>query len=225
MNEEPKTLTKEIAEEFLADPYSVQLDIFTKINDAAAWVLAGHGGSLSLDGLTELSDAAAQALAERQAEYISLDGLTELSDAAAVALAGCRGELYLNSLTMLSDAAAEALAVFQGERLESDSLQRRLPPPVETRSTWSCAVSPAKLLPSGTRVRLPGVWAFTDRGQTRSFDIEFTLEEPMSLLRALAALEEKALEQLKAAGADEMRHYYIEGVDYRGDLVVFDYGT
>ena len=81
-----KTLTKEIAEQFIADEDSVDLYEFTKLDDdAAAESLSKCQGLLSLDGLTELSDSAAESLSKHQGQ-LSLDGLTELSDAAAESL-------------------------------------------------------------------------------------------------------------------------------------------
>ena len=55
-------LTKEIAEQFLANEYSVAISEFTAIEDAAAESLSKHEGGLSLNGLTSLSDAAAESL-------------------------------------------------------------------------------------------------------------------------------------------------------------------
>jgi len=53
-------LTKEIAEQFLADEDSVDLSEFTELDDDAAESLGKHTGDyLYLDGLTSLSDAAA----------------------------------------------------------------------------------------------------------------------------------------------------------------------
>ena len=48
-----KRLTKEIAEQFLADEYSVDLSTFTELDDDAAESLSKHEGDLSLYGLTE----------------------------------------------------------------------------------------------------------------------------------------------------------------------------
>ena len=53
-------LTKEIAEQFLADEDSVDLSEFTELDDDAAESLGKRTGDyLYLDGLTSLSDAAA----------------------------------------------------------------------------------------------------------------------------------------------------------------------
>jgi hypothetical protein len=58
-----KVLTKEIAEQFLADEESVGLSECTAIEDAAAKSLSRYEGtSLFLAGLTSLSDTAAESL-------------------------------------------------------------------------------------------------------------------------------------------------------------------
>jgi hypothetical protein len=48
---EEKVLTKELTEQFLADPNSVYLSEFTAIEDEAAEVLAKHQDWLDLGGL------------------------------------------------------------------------------------------------------------------------------------------------------------------------------
>ncbi|WP_417385724.1 hypothetical protein, partial [Gimesia sp.] len=62
------TITKEIAEQFLADTDSVNLNAFTAIEDAAAESLSKHRGALDLRGLTWecLSNAAAESLCKHQ---------------------------------------------------------------------------------------------------------------------------------------------------------------
>jgi RNA polymerase sigma factor (sigma-70 family) len=56
-------LTKEIAKKFLKNKYLVDLETFTDIEDAAADILAGHKGGLSLSALKNLSETAASFLA------------------------------------------------------------------------------------------------------------------------------------------------------------------
>ena len=51
-----KVLTKEIAEQFLVDEYSVDLCEFTAIDDDAAKSLSKHQGSLYLFGLRSGND-------------------------------------------------------------------------------------------------------------------------------------------------------------------------
>ena len=132
-------LTNVIAEQFLEDEDSVDLEEFTAMEDGAAERLSKHEGELKLNGLTSLSDAAAESLGKHEDGYLSLDGLTSLSDAAAeslgkhkggdlclngltslsdaaaASLRKCKGGLYLNGLTSLSDAAAESLSKHKSE--------------------------------------------------------------------------------------------------------------
>ena len=113
-NVEEKVLTREIAEQYIADDDSVDLSEFTRIEDAAAQSLAKHEGEhLYLSGLTELSDAVIESLAKYEGT-LSFNGLTELSDAAAESLAKHEGNLDLSGLTELSDAGAESLAKREG---------------------------------------------------------------------------------------------------------------
>ena len=110
-------LTVKIAEQFLADKYSVVLDKFKTIEDAAAEALSKHEGVLILAGLTELSDAQAESLSKHRGA-LDLSGVTELSDAAAESLSKHEGErLHLSGLTELSDAQAESLSKHEGKWL------------------------------------------------------------------------------------------------------------
>ena len=79
-----EVLTKEIAEQFLADEDSVDLSEFTAIEDDAAEVLSKHKDGLCLDGLTSLSDKAAISLSRSQGP-LSLD-LAELPEQARMIL-------------------------------------------------------------------------------------------------------------------------------------------
>jgi hypothetical protein len=106
-------LTKEIAEQFLADEDSVDIGEFTTIEDAAAESLGEHSGELYL-GLTSLSDAAAESLSKHLGD-LNLDSLTSLSDTAAESLSKHQEKLDLGGLTSISDAAAESLSKHQGE--------------------------------------------------------------------------------------------------------------
>ena len=74
-----KVLTREIAEQFLADEDAVDLCVFTHIEDAAAESLSKHEGyRLILNGLTSLSDAAAESLSKHEGGIsLSLDNLPE----------------------------------------------------------------------------------------------------------------------------------------------------
>lgn len=96
-------LTKEIAEQFVADEDSVILNEFTAIEDEAAKSLSNHhGGWLYLDGLTSLSDEAAESLSNHHEGWLYLNGLTSLSDAAAESLSRHEGDLSLDGLTSLA---------------------------------------------------------------------------------------------------------------------------
>jgi len=97
-------LTNEIAEWYLSDSKSVDLETFTAIENAAAESLCKHRGLLlRLDGLTSLSDGAAENLSRFNGS-LTLDGLTSLSDAAAESLSKHRGPISRRSLRSLSDA-------------------------------------------------------------------------------------------------------------------------
>ena len=102
-----KVLTKEIAEQFLADPWSVNLSDRTAIEDSAAEILSKCKVGLNLSGLTSLSDSAAERLSEC-GNYLWLDGIGCLSDSAAEILSKHEGELSLG-VTSLSDVQAESL--------------------------------------------------------------------------------------------------------------------
>ena len=109
-----KMLTKEIAEEFLADDESVDLEEFTELDDDAAESLSKYEWGLYLRGLTSLSDAAAQSLSKHEGE-LELTGLTSLSDAAAESLSKHKGDFLGIGLTSLSDATAELLSKHEGD--------------------------------------------------------------------------------------------------------------
>ncbi|WP_417381919.1 hypothetical protein [Gimesia sp.] len=59
-------LTKEIAEQFLLFPDSVELEEFTAIEDTAAEILSRRKGPLRLCGLRELSESACRSLSKHQ---------------------------------------------------------------------------------------------------------------------------------------------------------------
>lgn len=126
-----------VAEQFLADPDSIDLtQILTldddaaetiakyqgdltlssliELSDRAATALAKHKGQLSLNSLSKFTDAVAQALSMHKGDLLYL-GLTELTDVAAQAFGNHQGFLSFDSLTKLSDTAAEALSMHKGE--------------------------------------------------------------------------------------------------------------
>ena len=113
-----KLLTKEIAEQFLADEESVDLSEFTSIADDAAVVLAKYKDCcLDLSGLTAMSDSAAESLScfgnasvEEGDCELHLGGLTNLSDSAAKSLSKCKSHVVLSGVNSMTDTAVEALA-------------------------------------------------------------------------------------------------------------------
>ena len=102
-----KRLTKELAEQFLAEGWSVKLTEFTELDDDAAESLSRYRSPLSLKGLTSLSDSPVH-LRLRLKMGESLNGLTSLSDAAAESLSKHEGDLLLK-LKNLPASAAEIL--------------------------------------------------------------------------------------------------------------------
>ena len=117
-SEDHLMITEEVARRYLRNPSEVEIESFTSITDAAAFILSENdaevdslcGQSISLSGLTSLSDASARALAQFRGT-IFLQGLTDLSDRAAKEFSKHRdGSLYLDGLTTLSPTAAESLA-------------------------------------------------------------------------------------------------------------------
>ena len=106
---EKKILTKEIAEGYLEDEFSIPLDEFTEIDAAAAEILIDCDG-LELNGLDEINASVATNLSQISGE-LYLNGLKQLSDSVADAISQFSGTgLYLNGLKELSDSAAESLS-------------------------------------------------------------------------------------------------------------------
>ena len=65
-----KRLTTEIAEQFLADTYSVDLREFTEVDDDAAESLSKYEVDLNLKRLRSLSDAAAESLSKHEGRWL-----------------------------------------------------------------------------------------------------------------------------------------------------------
>ncbi len=107
-----KRLTKEIAEQFLADDESVDLNKFTELDDDAAERLSKDKGGLILYGLTSLSDAAAASLGNYDGEWLDLNGLTSLSFAAAESLEKQHKEGSL-SLDLDADTLPESFEILR----------------------------------------------------------------------------------------------------------------
>ncbi|MCP4476749.1 MAG: protein kinase, partial [Planctomycetaceae bacterium] len=117
------TLTKEIAERFLADNKSISIGEFISMHDSAAEILIKHEGFLYLNSLADISDAAAKILSNHKGD-LWLVGLTSLSDVAAESLGGFKGKhLDLDGLESLSDAAAESLGSLEDTVLSLKGLE------------------------------------------------------------------------------------------------------
>lgn len=113
MSEEKKVLTKEIAEEYSRESWSVNLADYNVVDPAAAQILARQEGWLNLSGLTELSPDTAEILAAHKGD-LNINGIKELSDAAALPLAKHHGGISLGGLTSMSESVAASLASSNG---------------------------------------------------------------------------------------------------------------
>lgn len=80
-----KILTREIAEQFIADEDSVDLTEFTKIDEDAAEVLSNCSSDLFLDNLVEISDGVAKSFARHSGRLVFSE-INELSDVAVESL-------------------------------------------------------------------------------------------------------------------------------------------
>ena len=111
-----RILTKELAEQFLADRYSVNPGSYSALEiDAAKAISKYKGYDLNLSGLADISDAAAEAISKYKGGRLSLSGLTNISDAAAEALSSYNGSLELNGLIGISVRSANALSTHKGD--------------------------------------------------------------------------------------------------------------
>lgn len=93
------------------------------------------------------------------------------------------------------------------------------------KSTWECEQSIFEVVKSGTIVVLPYIWSHTDQGVTPAKDIQVTIDADMNIGQALELAEEKALEYVQSHGANNIRHYFIEGVTRSGNKISFGLGT
>ena len=106
-------LTKEIAQQFIADEDSVDLSEFTSIEDNAAAVLGTLCSEfcyLDLRGLGRISDDSIKSLVKCRVQVLCLDGIAEINDHAAKCLSACDSKLRLHGVQKLSDTALENLA-------------------------------------------------------------------------------------------------------------------
>ena len=119
-----KVLTKEIAEQYSENEYSVFLDEYTCIEDDAAEILGRlKSESLCLASITSLSDAAAGHLSKFQGESIDLMELSNLPDSVASHLCDFQGEITLNGLRHISKQLSSILSTFSSSKIELHSLE------------------------------------------------------------------------------------------------------
>jgi len=138
MKRPEKTLTKEVALQFLADwqngelaANAERLSGYTFIQVPAARALAKYqGDQLHLSGIRSLSVLAARGLAKYRGAKLWLDGLAELPVDVAKALKRYEGQLNLNGIARMSGAVAECLAT------TSENLFDRNPLPDGDPDNW-----------------------------------------------------------------------------------------
>ena len=109
-----KILTKEIAEQYIADQLSVDTSEFTAIDDDAAAVLGeGCCGTLDLGEIHSISDAAAHAVLRVEGKVVL--GIRELTDSIAQSIAEHKGAVELVGIEDITDRQAEILASGTGD--------------------------------------------------------------------------------------------------------------
>ena len=118
-----KVLTTEIAEQFLQDHESVDLDDFATISEAAAEILIkfdgdmGHGqGSLYIDGLKSISKSVAEILSQCKGSLMLGGEKNEfmLTDDVLEIFSTHSGEYLSLGISELSDAGAQSLSKHKG---------------------------------------------------------------------------------------------------------------
>ena len=112
-----KVLTKEIAEQFVADEDSVDLSEFTAIEDDAAEVLGAYCGNhdLALYCVSEFSHRQIEHLAKHRGKGELQLGVRNVSDETAEALSKHIGLLNLESAERLSLSASQTLMSHDGQ--------------------------------------------------------------------------------------------------------------
>ena len=116
-------LTKEIAEQFLADEDSVDLSEFTAIEDDAAEVLAtAKSDRLILSRIRELSENATIALSQFQGKYLVLNE-ADIACPNAKHFRNFGGEQLSLGITELTADDAGDLAKWKGDYLLLNRLQ------------------------------------------------------------------------------------------------------
>jgi hypothetical protein len=93
------------------------------------------------------------------------------------------------------------------------------------KSIWDCEVSQDAIAPAGTVVVLPYVWSFAPDRLTPHDDIKIVLEHDATYGEALALVEQAAFDFVWSRGAEDMRQYYIESVEFENGVLTFHYGT
>ena len=123
-----KVLTKEIAEQWIADEDSVDLREFTAIEDEAAAVLSDEECHMWVDlgGLTNLSGVAGRLLARGARKHELIIGLAVITAEEAKYLFDFRGGLRLDNLSNMpeSDEFLERLSMAKCESLSLGGLTR-----------------------------------------------------------------------------------------------------
>ena len=122
----PITLTKKIAELFLEDEDSVDLEKFGSIDEDAAKILASYSGKLWLGGLTELSDESSLHLSKFNGIELKLDGVKEMSLKSIENLCKIDKKVDLFGLVTASPEVLKAFSEKKGRLILSSDLQAKI---------------------------------------------------------------------------------------------------
>jgi len=120
------TLTKKIAELFLEDEDSVDLEKFGSIDEDAAKILASYSGKLWLGGLTELSDESSLHLSKFNGIELKLDGVKEMSLKSIENLCKIDKKVDLFGLVTASPEVLKAFSEKKGRLILSSDLQAKV---------------------------------------------------------------------------------------------------
>lgn len=93
------------------------------------------------------------------------------------------------------------------------------------KSTWDCPVDPNEVVPAGTTAIFPYVWGFKEEGLTPPKDMIVVLEKDLTYGEVLELVEKEALDYVTSQGASDIRHYYIEDIQFKDGILTFIYGT
>jgi len=108
-------LTKEIAEQIVADRDSGAECDYSSITTDAAMVLSGFDGELTFHDLESISDEVAEIFSRYKGPWLDFPGLGSLTEKSAASLAKVPGYLGFLVLDELSEKAAELLSEKHGE--------------------------------------------------------------------------------------------------------------